>query len=147
MIQLNWGWRIAIVYTSFVVLILYMVYRSVQMSTELVTPNYYAEELDYQSHIDKVNRTTQLSTELQWKVNDRKLDFSFPAELTTQKISAEVFFYCPSDSKKDVTLHCEAANGIAELNVTQLQQGVYQMKVEWKADNTTYYNEGTITLN
>lgn len=144
--KINWGWRIAIVYSGFVVLMLFMVYQSTQMKAELVTPDYYAEELQYQTHIDKVNRTSKLGTALQWKVNDGNIQFTFPDEVKASAIAASVYFYCPSDSKRDATINVQAMNGVAQLSTQQLTHGTYQMKVEWRAAGSDYFNEGTISI-
>lgn len=147
MTRIHWGWRIAMLYGSFVVFILYMVYRSVQMKTDLVTPDYYAEELKYQEHIDKVKRTSELSSSLQWQKTDKNISYTFPAEFVGKKINADVYFYCPSNIKKDTKLNLETTSGQFTLDVTSLQKGFYQMKINWKADDISYYNEGNITVN
>ena len=52
--KFNWGWKIAILYGGFVCFMLVMVFIASNQKVELVTTNYYEEELKYQSHIDKM---------------------------------------------------------------------------------------------
>lgn len=63
---MNWGWKIAIGYTAFALFILYLVYRTTGVEFELVTPDYYAQELAYQGQIDK--RKTALTSGLDLEV-------------------------------------------------------------------------------
>lgn len=58
--KLNWGWRISILYSGFVVFMLFMVFKTTTVKDDLVTPDYYAKELEYQQHIDKQERANQL---------------------------------------------------------------------------------------
>ncbi|MBK7148695.1 MAG: FixH family protein [Bacteroidetes bacterium] len=145
--KLNWGWRIAGVYLSFVVFIIYMVYRSVNMKTELVTADYYAEELNYQEHINKLNLTQKLSEQLAITVQDEKLTLSFPKEVAGQSIKADIYFYCPSNSKNDYRTSCRTAAGICEVNTTEVKKGGYKVKVNWSAAGADYYNENFININ
>ena len=46
--QFNWGTKIAIVYLLFVAAILYLVMQSSLHKIDLVTPDYYEEETNYQ---------------------------------------------------------------------------------------------------
>lgn len=145
--RINWGWRIAALYTSFVVFILYMVYRSVNMKTELVTQNYYEEELSYQTHIDKINRTKNLPEQLQWTVTDKSIAFNFPKQFQGKPVKANIFFYCPSGSKNDVKLKCESSNGSCEVPTADITSGAYQMKIDWSSPEGEFYNEGFININ
>mgnify|MGYP003351831803 CR=1 FL=1 len=55
--NINWGWRIVMLYGGFVVLILFLVYKTTTVKDDLVTPDYYAKELKYQEQLDKQKRT------------------------------------------------------------------------------------------
>ena len=51
--KLNWGHYIVIGFIGFVILILFMVFRSYQHNNDLVSEDYYAEEIAFQDVIDK----------------------------------------------------------------------------------------------
>lgn len=146
--KLNWGWKIAILYSGFVVFMLILVYKSSTQKIDLVTPDYYAKELKYQDQIDKEQRTRQLAQQLQWQVNNRNITLQFPTEMKGKKLGGEILFYRPSDSSKDIKVAITAdSSGVAEITGDKLSTGMYKMQVAWSADNTEYYNEGTITIN
>jgi hypothetical protein len=54
---MNWGYKIAITFILFGALIIFMVVKSFQQNIDLVTDDYYQEELKYQQQIDKLENT------------------------------------------------------------------------------------------
>ena len=146
--KFNWGWGIAIFYSSFVLFMLFMVWRSTQLKTEMVTPDYYAKELKYQEQLDKMSRANSLAQPLQWTVKNKNVSFQFPASLNGKPIKAEVFFYRPNSSANDFTTQCTADSlGYCQVSSEKFKRGVYKMQVDWSAGNETYYNEGVININ
>lgn len=146
--KFNWGWGISMVYIWFVVGMLSLVYMASQESIEFVTQDYYGKELNYQDHIDRINRTNQLSEKLQWQVNSKQIKFKFPATASGKDIKADILFYRPSDSKKDFTLTVIPDSlGEAVIVSDKLQQGVYRMQIDWQAGTESYYNESIININ
>lgn len=146
--KLNWGWGIGLFYTCFVVFMLMMVYKASQQTIEFVTDDYYKKELDYQNHIDKVSRTAALGTQPQWQVNANTVLLNFPVKEAGKDIKADVLFYRPSDSSKDVQLSITAdSTGHAVVASDKLQPGVYRMQIDWQAGGAAYYSEGIVNLN
>lgn len=145
--NLNWGWRIVILYGGFVVFMLVMVYKTTTVKDALVSKDYYARELKFQEEIDKQNRANQLKEVLSWNVTGSRIELKFPEEVLSRNVNAEVLFYNASDDKRDFSLHCTPdTNGICELSSEKFQPGVYQMKIDWSANGISYYNEGTINI-
>jgi nitrogen fixation protein FixH len=146
--KLNWGWRIAIFYMSFAAFMLFLVGKTLQEKTELVSTDYYAKELAFQDHIDKQERTRQLTEQLDWNVSANKVSLKFPSQFNAQEIKAYVTFYRPSDSSKDITVEVfPDSTGNCTVSSEKLEHGVYTMKIEWSASNNGYYNESTIKIN
>ncbi|MCO5280960.1 MAG: FixH family protein [Chitinophagales bacterium] len=144
--KFNWGWGIALTYTSFAVFILFMVYRSSLKTVELVTPDYYAKELKYQERIDQIANTKNLQTPLKWEVSGREVLLTFPKEASANA-SAKILFYKPNSSQKDVMVECKAdADGKSIVASEKLESGMYQMQIEWQAGSISYYNESTINF-
>jgi hypothetical protein len=146
--KFNWGWGIALFYTSFAVFILLLVYKTTTLNIDLVTPDYYKKELAHQDQIDKANRANSLTEPLQWTVTNSKVVLSFPKEVSAKNVKASVLFYRPSDSAKDLKLEVVPdTSGSCVINSDKLYKGVYRMQVDWSADNVAYYNEGVVNIN
>lgn len=145
--KFNWGWGIACFYSAFAFLILTMVYKSTQNKVELVTPDYYAQELKYQDRINQIENARNLSEPLLWEVSGRQVTIRFP-QIAKTNAKARVLFYKPSSSAKDVVIECVPdASGKCLLASPKLEPGVYQMQIEWQANNVAYYNEATVNFN
>ena len=146
--KFNWGWGIGLFYTAFVVFMLGMVYKASQNSIDFVTTDYYKKELEYQAHIDKIKRTAMLAEKPKWQVQEKRVVVSFPVKETGKDVKANVLFYRPSDSGKDVTINVTAdSTGQAIVTSDKLQHGVYRMQIDWEAGSTSYYTEGIVNLN
>lgn len=145
--KFNWGWGIALVYGTFVLFMLALVYRSTLTREELVTEDYYGKELKYQEQIDKQKRADSFKQPLQWKVENRKVELTFPSEVAGKQVKADVMFYRPNNSKQDFNVSCAPnASGICAIASDKFEKGVYKIQVEWSADGVAYYNEGQINI-
>ena len=57
----NWGTGIAITLVLFIGLMSFMVFKSTQQRFDLVSENYYEEELNYQEVIDQKRNSSNVS--------------------------------------------------------------------------------------
>ena len=145
--QMSWGWKIALLYCSFVVMILVLVGMSVSQKIDLVADDYYAMELAHQKKIDKKERSARLVEPVRWKVGEEFIEIVFPENLSGKKIGGNVTLYCPSDNRNDLTLPINpSSDGIQKIPRTTLTPGRYQLQLDWNADNTTYWDEGVIRI-
>ena len=71
---MNWGTRIIIMYVGFVALIITLVVVSMRQQVDLVTPDYYAKELKYQTNIDKTKNYNELKTSLKCTIQSENID-------------------------------------------------------------------------
>lgn len=145
--KLNWGWRIALLYGGFVVFILIMVFKTTTVHDDLVTPDYYAKELQYQQKLDKQNRANQLKQKPTWQISGKQIAIQFPGEQAAKNVKAEILFYNTAEAKKDFKITCTTDTaGLCAIDAQKLQHGVYQMQIDWSAGGVTYYNEGFINI-
>lgn len=143
----NWGWRIVILYGGFVAMMLFLVWKTTTVKDDLVTPDYYAQELKFQEQVDKLKRTQELKEQPSWNVDGKKVAIQFPSEVIVKNVKAEILFYNASSSKRDFTVSCiPDSTGLCRVNSDKFQYGVYEMKINWSAGGVRYYNEGTINI-
>ncbi len=146
--KFNWGIGIALFYSFFVLALVYQVWKSTQYDHSLVSDHYYADDLKYQEHYNKLKNKQQLSTDLKIiELEDRGgIALRFPPEVS--KIRGEVHFFCPSDSKLDFRLPVQAKGPQQEQFVPTkgLKNGLWKIKVDWQADGTAYYSEEAIVI-
>jgi len=146
LMKLNWGHKILGFYLVFVAGIVYMVVLSSQQKVDLVTADYYGEEIRYQERIDESGRASALSAPIQYSIAQGLLTITFPKEFEGKKISGEVQLYCPSDDKKDIHRNIEVSDNTMKVTLPEINKGAHILKVKWKADGPAYYFEKNIFI-
>lgn len=145
--QMNWGFKISILYGGFILLIVTLVTLSMKQKVDLVSEDYYQQELDFQQKINQRERTEKLTTQLTWNVTNKQLELQFPAEFKGHVKQGKIFFFRPSDAVLDqhILLQKDTAT-VQHFVLNQLKKGVYKMQVSWEVNSTEYYNEGFIQI-
>ncbi len=143
----NWGTGIAVFYSFFVLVLVFAVYRSAQYDNSLVSDHYYADDLAYQQHYNKLVNAQQLKEDLAIRNNEQEgaVELQFPAEF--DDVTGEVHFFCPSNEQHDFRLPVQAGAGHVQRISTQgLSPGRWKVKVNWAAGGREFYKEETIIL-
>lgn len=144
---MSWGYKIAFLYLGFVALITTMIVLSMRERIDLVTADYYEQELHYQDRIDAIDRTTALREALTWELNGRSLLLRFPRDLQGRAVSGSIFFFRPSDQRMDQTMTIPpTASDSCILPLDNLHRGMYRMQISWRSGSTNYYNEGILQI-
>lgn len=143
--KLHWGWGIGLLYSGFVAMIGVLVFSSLNQHIELVTENYYEEEIQYQQKIDRIKRTNTLAEPLRWNVEGNKLTIQFPASVG--KPNGKIRFYCPSNSHNDRVIQITPDQQFAQqIALSRLPAGHYKLQIDWEANELAYWNEGKIDV-
>ncbi|MDF2438686.1 MAG: hypothetical protein K0Q95_3062 [Bacteroidota bacterium] len=146
--KISWGYKITILYVGFVGLIVCMVSMAMRQKVDLVSKDYYEQELNFQDKINKTNRSNELSEPLRWELKQDALQLKFPAQFKAQKIAASVYFFRPSDSSMDKTIPLSADSSLVRnISTEKMQRGLYKIQINWNVGKEEYYNEGIIQIN
>jgi len=142
---MNWGNRLLIVFAGFALLIGTLVYKCMHQNFQLVSATYYDEELKYQDKIDGMhNATTAGNIALQQ--TDSSINIQLPDALRNNKLSGQVYFYCPANAAKDLKLALQAKNGDIVINKSKLGASNYTVKLSLQCNDKPYYYEQTIAV-
>jgi hypothetical protein len=139
---MHWGHYIFIACVTFMSMIIGLVYLTFQQNVDLVTENYYAEELVYQQRINAINVASQ--TQVNWQQQNEELLVSFPSNQFIS--SATVHLFRPANQIYDRVVEVEGTTE-ASVSVAELPSGYYRLKMEWISEGITYYKEEQIYLN
>ena len=145
--KFNWGTGIAIFYGLFVAALVFQVIRSTYYDHSLVSDQYYADDLAYQTHYDKLKNTQQLKRDLEILEMDSEglVALQFPE--TLGPIKGEITLFCPSDSKLDLHLPIQTSADFRQMiPVRGLKPGLWKLKVDWQAGGTGFYQEKALTV-
>jgi hypothetical protein len=144
---MSWGVKITMLYAGFVLFIATMVSMSISQKVDLVSEDYYEQELLFQDKINLFDRTQALSNQLSWQVQKDKLTLDFPAQFRGKQTSGKVFFFRPSDAVLDKSMKIQADTLTTKsISIKTLKKGLYKIQINWEVENIQYYNEGFIQI-
>lgn len=144
----RWGIGIAVVYIVFMIATVGFAIFASNQKIELVSPDYYDQEINYQQHIDKVQRTNNLPGGVRFNFGSGVASIQFPAQFKQSEISGKIYFFRPSDKKKDFLLNISAdGQNIQNINTSSLLKGFWRIKIYWSAGGQSYYNEDSFFVN
>lgn len=148
MLKLHWGHGIAIFFSLFVILLVSAVIFTTTVNTGLVEEDYYAKDLAYQKHIERVSRTNKLKTSLkiEFEASKQKLLLTFPELGPPEAFSGRINLYRPSNKNLDYAIPISVDSSYTQtLSTAHLIKGLWRIKIFWNVKINEYYNEVEIT--
>jgi hypothetical protein len=140
-----WGWGIAAVYTTFALSTLGFVAFTMTHRIELVAPDYYQQEIDYQQQIDRLKRSRnpQQQATCMLARDGKFIEVQFPAAI--KGVQGRLHLYRPSDSRMDrsIDLAPDAENRQL-IPAEKLTNGLWRIKLNWQTQGQSYFQEFTL---
>ena len=139
--KFNWGTGIVLAFIGFISFIMYFV---INMNTndkydhDLVTEDYYKQELEFQNEINKETNAKSLTNNVQWKKTDQGVIIIFPETLKANSITGKVFLYRPSNKQFDFEIPISLSNHNLLIPDKRLLDGRWNIKVDWQYNGTDY---------
>ena len=146
---MNWGWKIVMVYSAFVIMTLAMVFYFMSQKVDLVAEDYYKQEIAYQDQIDKMENTKALKEPIgfAYSVSNRLITLDFPESHVTQGIEGIIHLYRPANSEEDKEFIIQPEDsGLQTIAVGSLSKGLWRIKISWSSAGSEFYDEKTVTL-
>jgi nitrogen fixation protein FixH len=146
------GWLLPYViigaFICFISYISYFVSKAMRSEVNLVSKDYYQQELDYQDHIEVMNRTNALNQDVTVAApaGTNQVIINIPGA-ANNKVTGNISFFRPSDSDQDFQIPVnlnESQNQI--LNTDKLSKGLWRVKVNYTHGGQHYFSETQITL-
>ncbi|WP_431158636.1 FixH family protein [Winogradskyella poriferorum] len=139
--KINWGTAIVIAFIGFIGFIMYFV---VNMSAndkydhDLVVEDYYKQELEFQTDIDKEKNAWELTTNVSWNKTEDGIVITFPEDLNIEAIKGKVFLYRPSNKQLDFETPISLSNHNLLIPDNRLLDGRWNIKIDWTYDSKPY---------
>jgi hypothetical protein len=144
---MNWGLRIVLVYLGFIAMILTLVVKARSEKIELVTPDYYAQEIVYQQRIEALTNANALSDTLKVTATKEWVTVELPPECLGQIENGMLRFYRPSDASLDQSQAFTTESSVIVQNTrSNLPSGLYVVQCSWRTNNKAYYMEKPFQL-
>ncbi len=142
---MSWGNKLLIAFIVFGCMIGYMVYKAVETPTNLVSEEYYKDELKFQDRIDAANNAKKLDS-VKVVQNNGTISITLPAVMKGTSITGEAYFYSKTDPGKDKHLVLSTGSLSTSFDKDELPKGNLLLKLSWKSGNENYYVEQPIDL-
>ena len=139
---MNWGKKLIVVFIVFAAGMSYLVYRCTRVNVELVSKEYYKDELKYEDIIQSTKTANALNGRVQLSQQDASVTVQLPAEMENERVSGTIWFYCAADASRDRHIPIETGSNVCQqISKKILLPGVYTVKFEWSSNNKHYYEE------
>ena len=144
----NWGTGIFISYALFILLAILAAVYFMNQDVDLVTDDYYQQEIKYQDQIDKIQRTNSLPEKPAINFDGSKINLSFPESLLNKNVTGKIHFYRPSNPALDFNIPMLLNNdGLQIITTNKMETGFWRLKLNWTMEGNEYYSEKEIILN
>lgn len=137
----NWGTKIFLSFVGFAGFMGYLVVMSFQENIDLVTEDYYGEELKYEQRMSQMNNANNLESKVIIRSGIDNYLITFPQEIIG---SASIHFYKPDNKKYDRVYDLIDHEGSFQVLKKDLFPGKYRVKVSWEVEGKKYYHEEII---
>ncbi len=144
---MNFGVKITILYLSFVGLILTLVFMCFRQKVELVSKDYYAQEIKFQDKINAINNEKSLTGSINHSVNGKEIILTIDSALLNKDFEGIINFFRPSDSSKDFQLKMNFVNNEQIITTNELIHGTYKLQLSWIVNHKNYFKEEVIFIN
>lgn len=125
----------------------FMVYRSIKTKYDLVSTEYYKDELSYQKIIDGSNAANLLKTKVSVVQEGASIAIRLPGEMKNEIIKGQSWFYCATDAKKDRKFELQMNKNAEQLiSADVFMPGNYIVKLNWSSDGRQYYAEQNLII-
>ena len=144
--QLNWGFKITLLYSVFAVGIIFLVVASSRQQIDLVSADYYKQEVGYQKVIDASKNQAALTAPVVIHANSYTVIFDLPAELRGKEVTANIDFYSPVNKEWDRNFKVTTSENSISIGRDKLEAKNYTIKISYTVDGKDYYQESAIQL-
>ena len=140
-IKFNWGTGIVVAMVAFMIFILSFVYKTIAIDKyehQLVSEDYYKDELHYQQEIDKLNNAAKLTRNIELSNTGNGVKILFPEDMDFTKISGTILFQRLSNDKLDFSQGIQLTNNSQVITEEKLVEGKWVVRIEWNYNNQEY---------
>lgn len=135
----NWGTGITLTIIICGCLMMWLVYKSTQVTFDMATTDYYAEELKFNAKMKAAENAESLSEPVSITQKDEQVIIHFPRECHDNTQNGSLVLYRPSDQRKDLHIHfAPDEHGNIVIAGSRLIKGMYKLKADWEMNKTPY---------
>ncbi|GAL66596.1 FixH family protein [Jejuia pallidilutea] len=139
--KINWGTGIVLAFIGFIAFIMYFIISmnvNDKYDHDLVSDDYYGDELKYQADIDKLKNAKALTTNISYERTVEGLKINFPQDIDYKEITGKMFLYRPSNKQLDFETAISLSNPYLLIPDKRLVDGRWNIKIDWQYKGKSY---------
>ncbi len=129
--KFTWGHAIIIFFAIFLTWIISFVIFTLGENNDLVVKDYYKQGAEYSKHMELNKRSAMYKDSISLINTDKGVQITIAPSLMQNTSNKEVYFYCPSGKKNDITFKLAENESISLLGKDKLIPGRYKVSVSW----------------
>jgi hypothetical protein len=139
--KFTWGHGVVIALLAFMAFILSMLFLfpNGQKNSEMVTDNYYEEELKYQDVIDAKKRADDLQEKPVYSQDKNGIKITFPTDYNNSNTTVKFVLNRTDDQNLDIkkSVQLDASKSFI-IPAQVLKMGNYTLRLNWTKDKIDY---------
>ena len=144
-----WPLGILLAFTLFILGTAGLIVLAVAQRSDLVSDNYYEQEIRYQARIDSLDRAQHLGSRaaITYSASQRCIVVTLPAEHAGRPVSGEVQLYRPSAAGLDRRFKLAPDQiGAQSIDAADLLEGLWKVRVAWRVEGQEYFLDQRIVI-
>lgn len=146
--KFNWGTGIVLAFIAFIAFIMYFVILAStdnRANHDLVTEEYYKEELAYQKEIDALNNAKDYASQFSFVNQENGIAITFPPKMNYKEIEGKVSLYRPSNKHLDFDFPLSLSNKHLLIPDKRLLDGRWDINISWTYKGKEYLVKRSMT--
>jgi nitrogen fixation protein FixH len=144
-----WPYGIIVAFAIFICGTIGLIVLACSHRTDLVSANYYEQEIKFQNRLDQLRRTAQLNVAgtVAYDAGKQQIKISLPTDQSRQAVSGRVQLYRPSAAGLDrqVALTPDR-EGVQIVEAKDLRPGLWKVRVSWTVGDNDYFIDQKIVI-
>ena len=144
-----WPYGIFLAFVLFISGTIALIVIACTHKTDLITADYYADELKFQARLEQLSRTAQLSgaVDVSFDPTGQIINISLPETARVADVSGRIQLYRPSATGLDRAVQLSLdKNGSQTLDAADLLPGLWRVRVQWTARDQEYFADKNIVV-
>ncbi len=143
-----WPYAVVVAMLLFMGYIASFVYRAMHQDVDLVSKDYYEQELAYQDRINTISRTNAMGeVAITYDAVAQVILIQLPENFADKSITGKVKFFRPSNDKLDFEVPLQLDTNQSQLlSAANLQKGFWKVRLHYNAGQEVYYTEKALMV-
>lgn len=128
--KINWGHKLVFFTVSFMLFVVFMVYKISTQKVDLVDKNYYEKGVRYQDEINKYTASASVKHSIDVSLSNQLITF----KADNPNLTGTVYFYRAADENMDFKEPFALKDSVFTYSIAKLNKGIWHVTFEWTLD-------------